>query len=133
MYPPNNFESYQKQANDLAAKWQQLQQMQNSLTTQPVPPLMPPPHIDYVQGLEGAKEYLKNMSANGNTILMDRDEAKFYVVSKDANGNPAPIAFARFELETEQQTPAPEYVTKQDFEALKAEILTALKQKGATA
>ena len=134
VYTQQSLEAYQKQASDLVTKLGQLQQMQQQ-TPQVQPLQMPviPPAIQYVRGMDGAREYLNKMPPNGNTVLMDRDEALFYVVSKDANGNPAPIAFARFELETEQQKPEPEYVTKQDFEALKTEILTALQQKGATA
>ena len=127
MYPQANLDSYQRQASDVVAKIGQLQQLQNPLSLQPAPPMAIPPHIDYVQGLDGAKEYLKNMPANGNTILMDRDEAKFYVVSKDANGNPAPIAFAHFTLETEKPPEKPDYITRQDFEKFKAELKNMLK------
>ena len=130
VYTQQNLESYQKQASDLAAKLGQLQQLQQQTHLQPVSLPVIPPAIQYVRGMDGAREYLAKMPANGNAILMDRDEALFYVVSKDANGNPAPIAFAHFELETEQQKPSPEYVTKQDFDQLRSEILTVLKQKG---
>ena len=129
MYPPNNFETYQKQANDLAAQINQLQKLQQTSYPGSLTPFVPspPPHIDYVQGIDGAKEYLKNMPANGQAVLMDKDEAKFYVVSKDANGNAAPVAFAHFTLETEQTPEVPEYVTKRDFETFKAELKTMLK------
>ena len=120
MYPVPNLDSYQRQANDLAAKIEQMQKFQ-------LPPVLPtapviPPHIEYVRGMDGAREYLNKMPANGNAVIMDQDEAMFYVVSKDANGTPAPIMFARFTLETEQTPKPPEYVTKDDLEQLKLEL-----------
>ena len=129
MYSPVNFETYQKQANDLAAQINQLQKLQQTGYPGSLTPFQPqiPPHIDYVQGMDGAKEYLKNMPANGQAVLMDKDDAVFYVVSKDANSNAAPIAFARFTLETEQAPEMPEHVTKRDFETFKAELKTMLK------
>ena len=122
MYPVNTLDNYQKQANDLLAKIGQLQQFQPQI---PAPVSIP--QIDYVKGKDGAVEYLRNMPAGGRKILMDQDEAKFYVVSKDANGNPAPIAFASFVLETEQEPKAPEYVTKADFEEFKKDLKQMLQ------
>lgn len=127
MYPQPNLESYQRQANDLLAKIGQLQQYQQQFPVQQIP--VAPPHIDYVKGLDGAKEFLNKMPANGNMILMDHDEAVFYVVSKDANGDAAPIAFAHFTLETEKPPEKPEYVTKKDFEKFRDELKDML-QKG---
>ena len=132
MYPPQNLEAYQRQANDLVTKIGQLQQLQQTTAPQLQLPVIPP-QIQYVRGMEGAREYLNKMPANGNAVLMDHDQALFYVVSKDANGNPAPIAFANFELKTEELPKDPEYVTKQDFEALRAEIMAALNGKGGKA
>ena len=61
---------------------------------------------------------------------MDEDEAKFYVVSKDANGTPAQIAFAYFSLEFEERPKEPSYVTKQDFDDFKTELLDMLNKRG---
>ena len=123
MFPvPNNLESYQRQANDLAAQIGKLQQYQPALT--PVPP-----QIDYVNGLEGAKTYLREMPANGQKVLMDRGDDKFFVVSKDANGVAAPVMIGHFTIEQEQpQEPA--YATKADFEAFKTELKQLLAEKG---
>lgn len=125
MYPVANLESYQKQANDLVAKINQLQQLQpqiNPFVTTP-----PPPQIDYVKGIDGARSYLQNMPANGKKILMDQDEALFYIASKDANGVPAPIVIGKFELQMEQEPEAPVYVTKHDFDQFKEELKSWLK------
>ena len=123
MYPGVNtsLDNYQKQASDLLAKIGQMQQYP------PMPAPVMIPQIDYVNGIDGAKEYLKNMPAGGKKVLMDREEAKFYVVSKDANGIADPVAFASFVLETEQIQGAPDYVTKQDLEAFKDELRQMLK------
>ena len=133
MYQPINFDSYQKQANDLVSKINQLQQYPPVLqpVTAPIPVI--PPHIDYVKGIDGAKEFLAKMPANGNAVLMDYDNAIFYVVSKDANGNAAPVAYAHFTLETEKAPEEPVYVTKADFDQFKDELKKMLEQKGAKA
>ena len=125
MYPSLNLEQYQRQASDLAAKIGQLQQYQQ------IPQMpMPIPRIDYVHGIDGAREFLNNMPAGGKAVLMDEDEAKFYVVSKDANGTPAQIAFAYFTLEFEEKAQAPMFATKQDFEDFKTEMLEILSRRG---
>lgn len=122
MYTPTQ---YNQQANDIAAKINQLQQMQFPMQMPSPPPI--PPQIDYVKGIEGAREFLRNMPASGKKILMDQDDAIFYVVSKDANGTPAPIMFSRFELQTEQEPEQPMYVTKSDFDKAIDEIKKMLK------
>ena len=124
MYP-SSLETYQKQANDLLAKIGQLQQYQPH-----IPAPVPVPQIDYVNGMDGAVEYLRNMPAGGKKILMDQNEAKFYVLSKDANGTPAPIAFANFVLETEQKPETPDYVTKADFDDFRADLMEMLARRG---
>ena len=125
MYQPLNLDQYQRQANDLVAKIGQLQQFQQM----PQLPVVVP-RIDYVHGLDGAKEFLNKMPAGGKAVLMDEDEAKFYVVSKDANGTPAQIAFANFALEFEEKNQAPMFATKQDFEDFKAEMIELLTRRG---
>lgn len=128
MYPQPNLDAYQRQASDLVAKIGQLQQLQQQTPTFAPPPVIP--KIQYVRGLAGAKEFQTKMPACGDAVLMDMDDAVFYVVSKDANGNPAPIAFAHFTLETEQTPKDPEYVTKEDLETFKAELKALFAQKG---
>ena len=128
MYYPTNLNSYQKQASDLAEKIGQLQQMQQSapLPTMPAPPL----HIDYVQGIEGAREFQSKMAPSSSAVIMDKDDAVFYVVSKDANGSPAPIAFAHFELQTDTIPATPQYITKQDFDDFRTELMEMLARRG---
>lgn len=128
MYTPTNLEAYQRQANDLVSKIGQLQQLQQNapLPVMPAPPL----HIDYVQGIEGAREFQNKMPPSSSAVIMDKDEATFYVVSKDANGTAAPIAFAHFELQTESAPTVPQYLTKQDFDDFRAELMEMLARRG---
>ena len=121
MYPVPNFDSYQKQATDLAQKISQL-------NAQYMPQQSPPPSIQYVNGIEGAKAYQRDMAPNGKAVLMDSNENSFFVVSKDANGVCAPVMIGRFTLEQEQPAEA-SYVMKEDFEAFKQELRTMLGGK----
>jgi len=128
MYP-SNLEAYQRQANDLVSKIGQLQQLQQG--SQLPPAMLPPPlHIDYVQGIEGAREFQAKMAPSSSAVIMDKDDAVFYVVSKDANGSPAPIAFAHFELQTDAVSATPQYITKQDFDDFRAELMEMLSRRG---
>ena len=129
MYTPTNLEAYQRQANDLVSKIGQLQQLQQSQPMQTMLPA-PPLHIDYVQGIEGAREFQAKMAPSSSAVVMDKDDAVFYVVSKDANGTPSPIAYASFELHTESVPAAPEYITKQDFDDFRTELMEILARRG---
>ena len=127
MYVATNLENYQKQANDLVSKIGQLQALQTAtVPSLPAPPL----HIDYVQGIEGAREFQNKMPPSSSAVIMDKDDATFYVVSKDANGSAAPIAFAHFELQTEAAKAEPQYITKQDFDDFRAELMDMLSRRG---
>ena len=121
MYYPTTTEAIQKQAHEIIDKINRMPQY-GQLMPSYTPPVITP-HIDYVHGIDGAKRFLENMPAGGKAVLMDEDEAKFYVVSKDANGTPAQIAFANFTLEFEEKQIEPMFVTKQDFDDFKTELL----------
>ena len=101
---------------------QQIQQIQNLMGQKPQAPVTQPPQaISFVDGIAGAREYLKKLPANSSAAVFDNAEAVFYTLSTDANGTPAPIKVGRFTLED-----APEDgntgITKQDLDAFKAEI-----------
>lgn len=111
----------------------QLQQIQSALGKPPVIPVTPPQAISFVDGIAGARKYLKKMPANSSAAVFDNSEAVFYTLSTDANGTPAPIKVGRFTLED-----APESgdgtITKQDLDAFKAEIrdiIASMTKKGA--
>ena len=127
MYPVPNLDAYQKQATDLASKISQLNSQYMPAIYTP-----PAPSIQYVDGIEGAKSFQREMPANGKAVLMDRNEDTFFVVGKDANGVPEPILIGRnFTLEQEKSK-EDSYVTKDDFEAFKNELRQMFAQKGET-
>lgn len=97
----------------------------------------------WVQGETGAKSYLV---APGQTVmLMDSEDNRFFLKSSDNSGMPLPLRIFRYSEQTAgepQKTPlntpdteAREFVTRDEFEALKAEIsaLTAKPVKKQTA
>ena len=113
----------------------QLQQLQSALSKPPVIPAPAPPQaISFVEGLTGAREYLKKMPANSSAAVFDNAEPVFFTLSTDANGTPAPIKVGRFTLEDAPE-PGDNTITKQDLDAFKAEILniigTLTPKKGA--
>lgn len=126
VYNPNDV--FQKQLSQLAESYKQM--------TPPVPGFQPvqpaSEQVKSVPGIAGAREYLKNMAASSSQILMDETQNMFFLVRKDANGNPSPITVGKFTVETEPPEESP-YISKQDFEAFKAELWAKLGEKGAKA
>ena len=99
----------------------QLQQIQSALGKPPIIPQPAPQAISFVDGINGAREYLKKMPANSSAAVFDNSEAVFYTLSTDANGTPAPIKVGRFTLEDAPET-GDGTITKADLDAFKAEI-----------
>ena len=130
--------------NSLQRQLQQLSQQistaypnpnQFSLQNTPVPPMNPnqisPPiqsrQVQYVDGIQGAKIYQDGLPSNSSEIIMDKNEDKFYLVSKDANGTIShTIPVGRFTLE-ESKTEEPVYLTRKDLENFKEEIKDLIK------
>ena len=111
----------------------QMQQLQNIMGQKPTFQTATPQAISFVDGLTGAQEYLKKLPANSSAAVFDNAEAVFYTLSTDANGTPAPIKIGRFTLE-DAPTPGDNSITKQDFDAFKAEIrelMAAMKKEAA--
>jgi hypothetical protein len=73
--------------------------------------------FDCVDGLEGARAFLSKMLASTRHIVWDNQKSVFYVLQKDANGNPARIQICPFTVELEP-TMEEKYVTRDDFNAL---------------
>lgn len=81
--------------------------------------------ITWVQGEEGAKAYL--VAAGNSVLLMDSEAKTFYVKSTDVSGMPLPLRiFDYTEREAHSkaaaQTPAADYVTREEFNKLSAKI-----------
>lgn len=103
--------------------------------TQPVN--QPGSGIIWCQGEEGAKGYL--VAPGNSVLLMDSENATFYIKSTDASGMPQPLRIFDYTERTAQRTPsqstsAPmeEYVTRKEFDALAArlETLASMKEPG---
>lgn len=122
----------------------QLRQMQNAVV-QPSTPSQPmqqqSSQIIWVSGEAGAKSYLV---APGNTVmLLDAENSVFYLKSADASGMPLPLRIFDYKERTTgaQQafggvvTAEPinldNFVTREEFEQLKASIITQTTTKKA--
>lgn len=79
-----------------------------------------------VTGIEGARAY--PVTPNSTVPLFDADRDVLYVKSTDAGGFPTIRAFAFAPLQDTQQQ-QPEYVTRQEFEELRA-MITGKKEDG---
>lgn len=81
-------------------------------------------NIIWVQGEPGAKAF--QLPANSNIILMDNDEAKFYIKSTDAVGMTTMRTFEFVETTNDKPntpaSPKEDYVTRKEFEELKGMI-----------
>lgn len=133
-YYPQNY--YQPPVADQMTQFRQQpyqQPMQTPAQMQPVQqPQAQSGGILWVQGEEGAKAY---MVAPGNSVLlMDSENSAFYIKSTDASGMPQPLRIfdytERGAAQRQQAAPLPDYVSRQEFDALKARIdaLTQPKQ-----
>ena len=76
---------------------------------------------DCVDGIDGARAFLGKMLASTKHIVWDNQKPIFYVLQKDANGNPARIQICEFTVQYEP-TMEEKYVTREDFEKLAAKI-----------
>lgn len=86
--------------------------------------------FDYVAGIEGARAFQQKMLAGAKHIVWDNEKPVFYVLQKDANGNPARIQICTFTMELEP-TMEEKYVSREDFNNLVAK-LDSLINKGVT-
>lgn len=75
----------------------------------------------WVQGEAGAKSYL--VAPGATVLLMDSEGSKFYLKSADASGVPLPLRVFEYK-ELGKQEPAL-YVTKEEFEKFKEEMIHA--------
>ena len=80
--------------------------------------------INWVQGESGAKSF--NVPPNSTVLLMDSEQDRFYIKSADASGMPSPLRVFEY-TETTMGTNPASFVTKDEFEELKAEVLKLSK------
>ena len=122
-------------ADNLAQLRMNANQMQNAVTSQPMPsqPVQQQSsQIIWVSGEAGAKSYLV---APGNTVmLLDAENSVFYLKSADASGMPLPLRIFDYKersvmpqqvvggsVSAEQFNPD-RFVTREEFDELKASI-----------
>lgn len=125
MLPPST-ESFQQQ---LANLQQQLGQLYPQPPAPAAPVSLPGVQPDSVDGIDGAREYLGRMAASTKHYVWDRQADRFYVLQKDANGNPLRIMIGDFTL-TPEPSMEDKYVTRDDFNALVKKLDEILGQKG---
>lgn len=126
-YPPGYMPGYYAQAMpDQLAQLRAAQQMPQPQMPQPQMPAQPSGGqgngIIWVQGEAGAKSY---MVAPGNAVmLMDSESSTFYLKTVDPSGMPSMRIFDYTERSARsvQPQPAPDYVTRSEFEALAARL-----------
>jgi len=117
-----------QQLQALESRFQQLQQLMQQQKTPFAPAASAPAPqkmistIPEVEGIEGARQYLKNLGPSSSAAVFDKSEAVFYGLSVDANGNPGPIKIGRFTLEDAPE-PGDNTITKADLEAFEARIM----------
>ena len=97
----------------------QQQQQQNMYAPQQAPMQMQS-NIEYVNGIEGAKAFI--LPPNTQKLLLDSDNAFFYIKTTDTQGKPSVRRFRYIDIDAEQQAqsqrqeqPQDNYVTLQQF------------------
>lgn len=95
--------------------------------TAPMQQQAPVNPFDCVDGIEGARAFQAKMLASTKHIVWDNQKPVFYVLQKDANGNPARIQICTFTVEMEP-TMEEKYVTREDFNALVSRLDQLIKK-----
>lgn len=93
----------------------------------PIPQQQTAPGLIQVTGMEGAKAY--PLAPNAEVALFDAGSDVFYVKRTDAGGYPTIQAYQFKPLQEAAPTQQPEYVTRQEFEELRA-MITGKKEDG---
>ena len=91
-------------------------------------PIQATSQYDLVTGIDGARAFLQKMLSGTKHIVWDNDQSVFYVLQKDANGNPQRIQICPFTIEYEP-TMEEKYVSREDFNALVSKLDQFLNQK----
>lgn len=116
----------QQQLSQLQSQLQQLQSLMNQPRPtpgqqQPAAPQKQICTVPMVDGLNGARQFLDTLGPNSSCAVFDKEEAVFFLLSVDANGNHAPVKVGHFTLEDAPE-PGSNNITKTDFDEFKAEI-----------
>lgn len=135
-YPTFQPYPYQDQLNQLRnANPMTAQMSMQGFQQYPPQPQMPMPRPDpsalnWVQGETGAKSWF--VAPGATVLLMDSEAMRFYLKSADANGVPAMRTFEYTEVgvqpqKLQEQTSAMNFVTEEEFNGFKNEVLKKLE------
>lgn len=83
--------------------------------------------IIWVQGEEAAKAY--QVAAGQKVIIFDSEAACFYVKETDLNGVPKPVMIFDYTEREKTEDKGPEYVTKEYFDSVIAELRSSNRTK----
>ena len=97
------------------------------MNNQQIFPQEQPQNLIRVNGIDGAKAY--QMPANSTVALFDSNEDVMYVKSTDGAGFPSIRTFSFIEkLNVEGKSPDVEYISREEFEEFKKELMNNGKQ-----
>ena len=97
------------------------------MNNQQIFPQEQPRNLIRVNGIDGAKAY--QMPANSTVALFDSNEDVMYVKSTDGAGFPSIRTFSFIEkLNAEGKSPDVEYISREEFEEFKKELMNNGKQ-----
>lgn len=86
--------------------------------------------VNWVQGEAGARSWM--LAPNQTVLLMDSETQRFFIKAADASGMPLPLRIFEYKEVSGNQSVNPiaetKYVTKDEFEAFKAELLKGGKK-----
>lgn len=122
----------QQRLDQIQQQIRQLQGIMNGQTpTIPQAPQAPQKAvttIPLVDGIAGARQFAATLAPNSKAAPFDSKEPVFYAISIDANGNLDPIQIGEFTLKAAPE-PSDNTITRDDFNAFKAEIIAMLSAK----
>lgn len=100
----------------------------SQIPSQPAPQPSGQTGFNWVLGEAAAKAW--PVMPNSTALLMDREEQRFYLKTVDASGMPLPLRIFSFkEITSDEKVNSvdkrsdPRYVTKEEFEAFRQELL----------
>lgn len=110
----------------------------NQYSYMPNPPAQQPAQqtgVNWVQGEAAARSWM--VAPNTTVLLMDSESERFYLKSTDASGMPLPLRIFEYKERTGEQKPNPidkgSYVTREEFDAFKHELLYGNPEKAGKA
>lgn len=81
-----------------------------------------------VNGIEQAKAY--PVAAGASVMLMDNNEARFYIKTTDITGMAQPLRIFEFKEIVDAKASQPDYVTKEDLEKALSDLKKNEYKKG---